>query len=79
MPIAAVAPTDATVAEKFARPPPSNIWSAANADNLAGRPIDPDLRVHLECVALDARLKLLIAVVASRTGRPGKNIAASAT
>ena len=32
-------------------------------DNLAAGPIDPDPRVHLECVPLDARLELLIAIV----------------
>jgi len=39
-------------------------------DNLAARAIDPDPRVYFECVPLDARLELLIAVV----GEPDRTI-----
>jgi hypothetical protein len=33
------------------------------SDDLAGRPIDPDLRAHFESVSFDPQLKLLEAVV----------------
>ena len=47
--------------------------------DLAGRAIDADPRAHLEGVALDAALELLIAVVRQPDRPAGKNIAASAT
>ena len=72
MPIAAVAPTVATLAEKLARPPPSRTWSAAKALDLAGRPIDADPRAHLEGMPLDAALELLIAVVRKPDRAAGK-------
>src|SRR3954470_21759896 len=65
MPSAARAPTDATWAEKLAKPPPSNTWSAANPTIL---PIDPDLRPHFKGVSFDPQLKLLEAVVGKPDG-----------
>ena len=41
-------------------------------DNLAARPIDPDPRVHLECVTLDAALELLIAIMGEPDRAAGK-------
>ena len=72
MPIAAVAATVATLAEKLARPPPSSTWSAAKAGDLAGRAIDADARAHLEGVAFDAALKLLIAIMRQPDRLAGK-------
>ena len=79
MPIAAMAPTVATFAEKLASPPPSRTMIGGKGAYLAGGAIDADPRVHLERVPLDPRLELLVAVVREPDRAIGKNIAASAT
>ena len=63
MPIAPVPATTATLAEKWCEPAAVEHVIGGERLDLAGRAIDADARAHLDRVALDAALKLLVAVM----------------
>ncbi len=63
MPIAAVAPTTATLGRKIGEPAAVEHMVGREGEDLAGRAVDADLGAHREGVPLDAALELLKAVM----------------
>ena len=72
MPIAAMAATDRDGAGEIRQAAAVQHMVGGERRDLAGRAVDPDPRAHLEGMALDAALKLLIAVMRQPHRTAGK-------